>query len=61
MEPRDENTGKGFSNFQDEEEMKGLNEDDRMKKIAAKMEEKFKSEHRRKSSVQVVCIYKIFT
>lgn len=54
MEPRDETAGKGFSSFQDDEELKGLTEDEKMKQIAAKMEEKFKSEQRRKSSMQVV-------
>lgn len=56
-EPRDPNAPKGFSSFQDDEELEGLSQDEKMKRIAAKMEEKFKieqKEQKRKASVQVV-------
>lgn len=58
-EPRDPDTPKGFSSFHDDKEFEGLSQDEKMKKIAAKMEEKFKIEQkqssRRKSSVAAVC------
>lgn len=54
-EPRDPNAPKGFSSFQDDEELEGLSQDEKMKRIAAKMEERFKTEQKRKPSIQAVC------
>lgn len=41
---------KGFDHLLTQEEAEGLNEEDRMKLIAAKMEEKFKNAERRAST-----------
>lgn len=47
-EPKDEKA-QGFESLLSEEEKQGLSEEEKMKRIAAKMEEKFKSETRRVS------------
>ena len=47
-EPKDEKA-QGFESLLSEEEKQGLSEEEKMKRIAAKMEEKFKSEQRRVS------------
>ena len=47
-EPRDEKA-QGFESLLSEEEKQGLSEEEKMKRVAAKMEEKFKSETRRVS------------
>jgi len=47
-EPKDEKV-QGFESLLSEEEKQGLSEEEKMKRIAAKMEEKFKSEQRRVS------------
>ncbi|XP_032219683.2 trichohyalin [Nematostella vectensis] len=52
-EPRDPTAPQGFQSFLDDEEVKGLSEDERMKRVAAKMEQKFKSEQRRVSNALV--------
>lgn len=49
-EPKDEKA-QGFESLLSEEEKLGLNEEEKMKRIAAKMEEKFKNEQRRVSVV----------
>ena len=55
-EPKDEKA-QGFESLLTEEEKEGLSEEEKMKRIAAKMEEKFKSEQRRVSTVSAVgCI-----
>ena len=54
-EPK-EDKGQGFENLLTEEEKHGLSEEDKMKRIAAKMEEKFKSETRRVSTIAAVSI-----
>ena len=51
-EPKDEKA-QGFESLLSEEEKAGLSEEEKMKRIAAKMEEKFKSEQRRVSVVAV--------
>ena len=51
-EPKDEKA-QGFESLLTEEEKEGLNEEEKMKRIAAKMEERFKSETRRVSTVTV--------
>lgn len=57
-EPRDPDAPKGFSSFQDDKEVEGLSQDERMKLVAARMEEQFKKEQStmRKSSIAAVCI-----
>jgi len=52
-EPKDEKA-QGFESLLTEEEKAGLSEEEKMKRIAAKMEEKFKSEQRRASTVIAV-------
>jgi len=52
-EPKDEKA-QGFESLLTEEEKAGLSEEEKMKRIAAKMEEKFKSEQRRASTVVAV-------
>ncbi|PFX16028.1 hypothetical protein AWC38_SpisGene19720 [Stylophora pistillata] len=52
-EPKDEKA-QGFESLLTEEEKEGLSEEERMKRIAAKMEEKFKSEQRRVSTVSAL-------
>ena len=52
-EPKDDK-GQGFESLLTEEEKAGLSEEEKMKRIAAKMEEKFKSEQRRVSTVTAV-------
>ena len=52
-EPKDEKA-QGFESLLTEEEKAGLSEEEKMKRIAAKMEEKFKSEQRRASTVAAV-------
>ena len=52
-EPKDEKA-QGFDSLLTEEEKAGLSEEEKMKRIAAKMEEKFKSEQRRASTVAAV-------
>ena len=47
-EPKDEKA-QGFESLLSEEEKQGLSEEEKMKRVAAKMEEKFKSETRRVS------------
>lgn len=49
-EPKDEKA-QGFESLLTEEEKAGLSEEEKMKRIAAKMEEKFKNEQRRASTV----------
>lgn len=51
-EPKDEKA-QGFESLLTEEEKEGLSEEEKMKRIAAKMEERFKSETRRVSTVAV--------
>ncbi|RMX39987.1 hypothetical protein pdam_00022972 [Pocillopora damicornis] len=52
-EPKDEKA-QGFESLLTEEEKEGLSEEEKMKRIAAKMEEKFKSEQRRVSTVSAL-------
>ena len=56
-EPKDEKA-QGFESLLTEEEKAGLSEEEKMKRIAAKMEEKFKSEQRRVSTVTAVSFQK---
>ena len=51
-EPKD-GKAQGFYSFLTEEEKQGLSKEEKMKRIAAKMEEKFKNEQRRLSVVSV--------
>lgn len=57
-EPKDEKA-QGFESLLTEEEKEGLSEEEKMKRIAAKMEEKFKSEQRRVSTVSAVGCVKL--
>ena len=57
-EPNDEKA-QGFESLLTEEEKEGLSEEEKMKRIAAKMEEKFKSEQRRVSTVSAVGCVKL--
>ena len=50
-EPKDKDAPQGFDSLLTEEETRGLSEEEKMKRIAAKMEEKFKKEQRRHSQV----------
>ena len=51
-EPKDDKA-QGFESLLTEEEKQGLSEEERMNRIAAKMQEKFKNEPRRVSVVSV--------
>mgnify|MGYP000117374317 FL=1 len=51
-EPKDDKA-QGFDSLLTEEEKQGLSEEEKMNRIAAKMQEKFKSEPRRVSVVSV--------
>ena len=57
-EPKDDKA-QGFESLLTEEEKAGLSEEEKMKRVAAKMEEKFKSEQRRASTVVAVSFKRI--